>query len=669
MVKRQKEKQYQSARENRTNQQLRAGNSNSSSSTTSSGCNHPNSTTGNGETNRILPFSHCALSLVPYETPICNSMGIIFDQNALMKFILQYKKDPVTGVTVTNLTQDENYIRLVMDQNDEGMWQCPILTKPFHDRSKVVAIIQHEEENESSSSSTTTTTTTWRKANVYSYESYYELNVKTKNYVDLISGRTFHPPRDVIIIYDPHDMEFNRRRNNISSFHHIIQASSSSSPHSDAIGADNNNMSTTTNVRYSVTATRVMETLRKKQIQDLLKEEEQKQQQLQNMDKKRKIDEVSGSSSTDSNMGNNTIYYCRRTGKPLAVLASDVTGIQHTIGRGGASSSFTSTATSVSDTNRLREATTEEIITAQCHVLKSSTFKNKKGYVKLHTNYGTLTIELHCDIVPRTCMNFLGLCRHDKYNDTIFHRLIPKFMIQGGGSSSKSSSRSNGSIPKSNELQREEHNGDSSIWGTPFIDEFDSRLRHNGVGIVSMANHGPNTNQQQFFITFQSCDHLDNKHSVFGVVVDGINILKEWEQIPVKKNDCPTSEIKILRTEILEDPTMLAYEYEQKRIEQIIHQRESKQSHDKNFHAARKSTTTLPSSGEPPKVGQYLRPPPKSSSSSSLMSPQKQNTAMATTNVNKKNDDDDDDDDVNIVPFITNHPPKPTTKFGNFSGW
>ena len=207
------------------------------------------------------------------------------------------------------------------------------------------------------------------------------------------------------------------------------------------------------------------------------------------------------------------------------------------MGRDGASSSLTSTATTISDTNRIRMATKEEIIMAQCQVMKSSTFKHKKGYVKLHTNFGIITIELHCDIVPRTCMNFLGLCRHGMYDNTIFHRLIPKFMIQGG-SYADTNPRAEG-----------------SIWGQPFKDEFDPRLRHNAIGIVSMANAGPNTNQQQFFITFQSCPHLDQKHSVFGVVIDGLNIIQEWEHIPVQtKHNVPTTEIKILRTEVLVDP-------------------------------------------------------------------------------------------------------------------
>ena len=647
MVKRQKEKQYQSARENRSNQQLRSGkNSNSNSNT-----NHETS-------EAILPFSHCALTLVPYETPVCNSLGIIFDQNALMKFIFRHKMDPVTGTAVTNYTKDGNYIRLHMDQNEEGKWQCPILTKPFNDRTKVVAIIQRLSKSEEKGSTDCDASKSLKEANVYSYEAYYELNVKPKNYEDLISGQTFHPKNDVIIIYDPNDTEFNRRRS-INTFYHILHSNQLNDTSTiDSLSSVN---TSNTNVRHSVTATRVMETFRKKQIKD--QQEEQKRQQ--NEDKKRKVDAMLNG---NSNMGN-TIYFCSRTGQPLQLLASDVTGAQHTIGRGGASSSLTSTAASVSDTNLVRNATDEEITTAQCNVMRNQ-FKNMKGYVKLHTNYGAITIELHCDIVPRTCINFLGLCRHHKYNDTVFHRLIPKFMIQGGGYNTQQAS--DGS-------HTEKHREESSIWGKPFDDEFDHRLQHNSAGIVSMANSGPNTNQQQFFITFQSCSHLDQKHNVFGVVVDGLDILKEWENIPVKKKDCPSTEIKIVRTEILVDPAMKAYEYEQKRIEQLILRRDA----NANITDGTVMQPMLPlveqSSIAPPQVGQYLPPHQTPDQLTIAKTDPRNKRIVAVTNTNV--DDNRRNSAVKLSTASTTvastnidqnkitKNTKPITKFGNFSGW
>merc|ERR1712048_178488 len=124
-------------------------------------------------------------------------------------------------------------------------------------------------------------------------------------------------------------------------------------------------------------------------------------------------------------------------------------------------------------------------------------------------------LELHTDIAPRTCDNFLRLCAKDYYDNTIFHRLIQNFMIQGGDPTGTGKGGASG-------FEK----------GNAFKDEFDSRLTHQGGGVVSMANSGKNTNKSQFFVTLKSCQHLDNKHSVFGRVVGGLkllDILNAWD--------------------------------------------------------------------------------------------------------------------------------------------
>ena len=102
----------------------------------------------------------------------------------------------------------------------------------------------------------------------------------------------------------------------------------------------------------------------------------------------------------------------------------------------------------------------------------------KKGYVRLVTNRGPLNLELHCDLVPKTCENFIKHCKNGYYNETIFHRLIRNFMVQGGDPSGKG-------------------DGGESIWGSPFKDEFVGTLSHSGRGILSMANKGSDTNGSQ----------------------------------------------------------------------------------------------------------------------------------------------------------------------------
>jgi peptidyl-prolyl cis-trans isomerase-like 2 len=564
MVKRQKEKQYQTARENRSNQQIRA-----------SGASN---VTGNSAPNRgILPFAHCALTLLPYETPVCNAAGIIFDNAAVVKFILRHKIDPVTGLPADS---SKSLIRLNMDQNEEGAWQCPILTKPFTDRSKVVAVIQPGERNE---------------ANVYSYEAYYELNVKARNYEDLLTGKKFDKEKDVISIFDPADDQLNRMRD-ISTFYHIQHARELLDWKDES----------SDNVRHSLTATRVMDTIRKNQAKEM------EHQKL--AEKKRKAD-----SMTESKLS--TVKYFK-DGKQLVVLAEDVTGVKYTEGQGGAATSLTSTVTNVSDQNRMREATDEEIIAAQGNVMRKL---KKKGYVRITTNHGTIVLELQCDIAPRTCMNFLGLCKLGKYDNSKFHRLIPGFMIQGG-------------MP-SNPEEKEE-----CLWGGSFPDEFDDRLKHTSEGILSMANAGPGTNKQQFFLTFKSCPHLDRKHSVFGTVVEGTEVLKQLESIAVDKKERPLQEVKIIKTEVMVDPAMEARELEQKRLEKLIETRQ----HDKERLLAPKASTKaeLPAA-EKHAVGRYLQQSQK-----------------------PKNDTTDQRDPAD-VPVVTRRlpPPPKNSKFGNFSGW
>ncbi len=119
------------------------------------------------------------------------------------------------------------------------------------------------------------------------------------------------------------------------------------------------------------------------------------------------------------------------------------------------------------------------------------------------TDKGDIVCSLYAAKVPKTVNNFVFLAREGFYDGTIFHRVINDFMVQGGDPTGTGMGGP----------------------GYKFNDEFHSSLRHNGPGVLSMANAGPNTNGSQFFITHVATPWLDNKHSVFGQVVKGLDVL------------------------------------------------------------------------------------------------------------------------------------------------
>jgi peptidyl-prolyl cis-trans isomerase B (cyclophilin B) len=124
------------------------------------------------------------------------------------------------------------------------------------------------------------------------------------------------------------------------------------------------------------------------------------------------------------------------------------------------------------------------------------------------SNKGNIRIQLHDDKTPKTYANFEKLVNDGYYNGLKFHRVIPDFMIQGG-------------CP--------DGNGTGGP-GYTFEDEFHPELRHDGPGVLSMANSGPNTNGSQFFITHIATPWLDNKHSVFGRVLEGQDVVNTIAQ-------------------------------------------------------------------------------------------------------------------------------------------
>ncbi|KAI9796305.1 MAG: hypothetical protein M1833_006390 [Piccolia ochrophora] len=143
----------------------------------------------------------------------------------------------------------------------------------------------------------------------------------------------------------------------------------------------------------------------------------------------------------------------------------------------------------------------------------------------LHTTYGDIHLRLFPDAAPKAVENFVTHAKNGYYNNTIFHRVIRKFMIQGGDPLGDGT-------------------GGESIWGHEFADEFSS-LRHDKSYTLSMANAGPNTNGSQFFITTEKTPWLDGKHTIFGRAVQGLDVVHRIENARVHK-ERPEEDIKIV---------------------------------------------------------------------------------------------------------------------------
>lgn len=151
-----------------------------------------------------------------------------------------------------------------------------------------------------------------------------------------------------------------------------------------------------------------------------------------------------------------------------------------------------------------------------------------KKIAVLETNQGVIEVELMPEVAPKACDNFSQIAQKGYYNGTIFHRVIKNFMIQGGDPTGTG-------------------RGGSSIWGEPFADEVNSAVQFDRPGLLAMANAGPNTNGSQFFITTAATPWLNMKHTIFGVVVSGYDVVGKIENAAADSQDKPLEEQKIIK--------------------------------------------------------------------------------------------------------------------------
>ena len=252
---------------------------------------------------------------------------------------------------------------MTFHRNAQGAYHCPVTFKTFTDNTKIAAIST--------------------SGNVFAYSAIEELNLRSKNWTDLLSGETFHR-RDIIILQDPQDAS-NRE---IDTFEHLRIAKKSKN--SEGSNASNKN------IRTTAASSRILKAVEEKKESQRIKEEQDTKKGTEKSEKE----------------------------KALLKMSSKVEYSKFT--DGSCSRSLTSTTYQPTTENAAALASEDEVLKLRWEAVKKM---KKKGYVTIHTRCGTINLELHCDVAPMTCDNFLSLCANGYYNGVSFHRIIKGFMV------------------------------------------------------------------------------------------------------------------------------------------------------------------------------------------------------------------------------------------------
>lgn len=439
---------------------------------------------------RRLPFNFCAASLQPFKNPVCTPEGTIFDVEVIGSWLDKNDTNPVNGQPLN----PKDLIKLNFARNADaeadsnagptdgkGDMIDPVTFKVFTDNTHIVAI-RHG-----------------TYANVFAWETVEQMNIKQKNWHDLVDDKEFGR-KDIITLQDPQ----NAASRNLSEFQYLkdggealltpeqIEERKQGSVNVDALGRIGDKV------------------LRAKEA----------------VEKARRERETGG----DINRSSKALQKpsSATTFKKPAIQERKLAHNAATYTTGRAAASFTSTG--------LTPETSGEraILSDEDWMLKPKKIKFK-GYARLETNIGEVVIELQTETAPKAVWNFVKLAQKGYYRGVPFHRNIKNFMIQGGDPTGTGK-------------------GGQSIWGKNFQDEFDGPLTHSERGVVSMANKGKNTNSSQFFITYKPAKHLDRKHTIFGKVVDGMDTLNKMEAVPVDEGSRPLKEIVIKDVVVFLDP-------------------------------------------------------------------------------------------------------------------
>jgi peptidyl-prolyl cis-trans isomerase-like protein 2 len=365
--------------------------------------------------------------------------------------------------------------------------------------------------------------------NAFAWDTIERLNIKAKNWRDLVTDEDF-TRKDIITLQDPQNLE----SRNLSSFKFVKDGESKVTPDQEAQSKDNGN---TAALGSSAKVLKAKEAVARARAE-----------REQGADPNRLHSVASSKSLSISKNGNTNATVPAHLKNTSAYNAA-----QYTTGK--AAASFTSTGVTPYTSDERALLTDEE------YMLKPKRVKIK-GYARMQTNHGDINIELYPENAPKAVWNFIKLAKSGYYRDLVFHRNIRNFMIQGGDPTGTG-------------------RGGQSIWGKNFADEFDGPLTHGSRGMLSMANKGKNTNSSQFFIIYRPAKHLDNKHTIFGKVVGGMDTLNLLENVKGDTKDRPIEDIQLKDVIVFVDP-----------FEEFMKERAAKESDEKTKEDIRKAGGT-----------------------------------------------------------------------------
>lgn len=465
----------------------------------------------------------------PFKNPVCTPEGTIFDVEVIGAWLDKHpNQNPVDGEPL----DAKDLIKLNFSRNSEDdQYVDPVTYKPFTDNTHIVAI-RHG-----------------TYANAFSWDTVQRMNIKEKNWVDLLDDQPF-TRADIITLQDPH----NAAARNLDSFKYLKDGGSAQlTPEQEAQRAENINASSLGSMGDRVLKAKAA---------------------VEKARKARETGDVNRSSTALSTTKQQGVAAPAKSAAP-AIQEKKLAANAASYTTGKAAASFTSTGLTP-DTSGERAMLTDEQFMLHPKRVK------QKGYARIETNLGDLTLELHTDVAPKAVWNFIRLAEKDFYKGVAFHRNIPGFMIQGGDPSGTGK-------------------GGESIWKKNFDDEF-SHLTHDARGTLSMANKGKNTNSSQFFITYKATPHLDRKHTIFGTVHSGMDVLNKMEEVPTDGSNRPLNKIVMKNVVVFVDPfaEFLANRDAEK------HKEQAKKQDDEQVTWTGKRLDGKKRAGED--VGKYLQP-------------------------------------------------------------